>query len=82
MERELMLAQAVARYRQGNVSFSELAEQTGLGIEEVMRAFGQEGRDEALAQFLAGCRVVAEAEGNPAFLELAQEAVATLTLPE
>ena len=80
--RQVLLEWAVVRYRQGDVSYSELAEQTGLAIEEIMRALGQEGRDEALAQFLASCQVVAEAEGNPAFLELARDAVATLTLDE
>jgi uncharacterized protein (DUF1778 family) len=80
--RQILLEWAVSRYRHGDASYSELAEQTGLAIEEIMRAFGQEGRNEALAQFIASCRAVAEIEDNPAFLELAQEVVATLNSAE
>ena len=40
---------AVARYRAGDRTFSELAEETGLAVEEIMRAMGDGGRDEALA---------------------------------
>jgi hypothetical protein len=76
--RRILLDWAVARYRQGDTSFSELAGQTGLAIEEIMRAFGEGGRDEALAQFLASCRAVAEAEDNPQFYATAQEVVRAL----
>ena len=77
--RQVLLEWAVSRYRQGTTSLSELADQTGLAVEEIVAALGDQGREEALAQFLASCRTVAEAQDNPAFLRLAQEAVESLT---
>ena len=77
--RQILLEWAVSRYRQGDASFSELAGRTGLAVEEIMTALGDQGREEALAQFLASCRTVAEIEGNPAFLRRAQEAVEAIT---
>ncbi len=73
--RRVLVEWAVARYRQGGISFSELAEQTGLPVEEIMAAMGEGGREAALAQFLASCRAVAETRRDPDFLRLAREAV-------
>lgn len=69
---------AVSRYRQGGVSFSELAGQTALTVEEIMAALGEQGREEALAQFLVSCRTVAELRQNPEVLRPGEEAVETI----
>jgi uncharacterized protein (DUF1778 family) len=73
--RAVLLEWAANRYRRGEASLSELAEETGLPVEEVMEAMGSQGREEALEMFLASCRTVAETRGNPEFLRLGQEAV-------
>lgn len=76
--RRVLVEWAASRYRQGGVSFSELAGQTALTVEEIMAALGEQGREEALAQFLASCRTVAELRQNPEFLRLGEEAVETI----
>ena len=76
--RRILLDWAVARHREGVESFSELAEETGLAIEEIMAAAGAASSAEALGLFLAGSRAVAEHQGNPEFLRLAEDAVASL----
>ena len=73
--RRVLLEWAVASYRQGERSFSELAEETGLPVEEIMEAVGGRDREAALAMFLASCRTIAEVEASPEFLRLAEEAV-------
>ena len=75
---QILLEWAVNRYRRGEASFSELAETTGLAVEDVMVALGSQGREEALEMFLASCRTVAETQGNPEFLRLAEEVVKEL----
>lgn len=70
-----LLSWAVARYRRDEASFAELAEDTGLAIEEIMAAVGSQGQEAALEMFLASCRTVAETQQNPAFLRMAREAV-------
>jgi len=69
---------AVEQYRQGIKSFSELAEETGLVVEEIMTAVGDHGRAEALDAFLASCRTVAETRDNPEFLRIAEEVARAL----
>lgn len=69
------LERAVSSYRRGERSFSELAGETGLSVEEIMDAVGQGDREAALAMFLASCKTVAESEGNPDFMRLGQAAV-------
>ena len=59
----------------GERRFSELAEHTGLAVEEIMGAAGNRDRQAALAMFLASCETIAESEGKPEFLRLAREAV-------
>ena len=71
----VLLTWAADRHRRGEASFSELAEETGLGVEEIMLAVGSQGKQEALDMFLASCRTVAEARGDPDFLRLGEEAV-------
>lgn len=73
--RHVLLAWAADRHRRGEASFSELADETGLAVEEIMLAVGSEGKQEALDMFLASCRTVAEARGDPDFLRLGEEAV-------
>ena len=73
--RQVLLAWAVDRRRRGEASFSELAGETGLAVEEIMLVMGSEGKQEALDMFLASCRTVADASGNPDFLRLGEEAV-------
>jgi hypothetical protein len=73
--REVLLRWAVDRHRRGDASFSELAGETGLAVEEIMLAMGSQGKEEALDMFLASCRTVAKASGNPDFLRLGEEAV-------
>ncbi|GEM_PF-1023476 len=73
--RHILLAWAVDQHRSGAASFSELASETGLAVEEIMLAMGSQGKEEALEMFLASCRTVAEIRGNPEFLRLAEEAV-------
>jgi hypothetical protein len=73
--RRVLLDWAVDRYRQGTHSLSQLAEETGLAVEEIMEALGAENRDVALEMFLASSATVAETTQNPEFLRLAREAV-------
>ena len=73
--REVLLSWAANRYRSGEGSFSELAAETGLEIEAIMRVMGGDGEQEALAMFLTSCQTVAETGGNPEFLRLGEEAV-------
>ena len=70
---QVLLEWAVNRHRQGEASFSELADETGLAVEEIMEAMGREGTEEALEMFLASCRTVAKMHGDPKFLRLAEE---------
>lgn len=73
--RRVLLDWAVSRHRDGSHSFSELAEETGLPVEEIMDAVGRRDTESALAMFLASCETVAEMQGMPEFLRLGQEAV-------
>jgi uncharacterized protein (DUF1778 family) len=42
---QVLLDSAVSRHRQVEASFSELAEETGLAVEEIMEAVGDRGID-------------------------------------
>ena len=77
--RRVLLEWAAARYRDGAASASELAQETGLAIEEIMRAAGSAGREAALEMFLASCRTIAAKHENPEFLRLGEAAVAAVT---
>jgi hypothetical protein len=79
--RRLLRDWAVARYRQGDTTFSQLAEESGLGVEEIMAAMEGDGRDEALDAFLASCGTVADSLNLPGFVGAAREAVAALRTP-
>lgn len=73
--RQVLLDWAVSQHRQGDASFSELAEETGLAVEEIMLAMGRPSDEDALDMFLASCRALAESRDNPSFLRAAEEAV-------
>lgn len=73
--RQVLLDWALERHRRGEASFSELAADTGLAVEEIMLALGDRGGEEALEAFLASCRTVAEISGNRDFLRLGEDAV-------
>lgn len=73
--RRILLEWAAARYREGGRTFSELAAETGLAVEEVMVAMGSHGREVALEMFLASCKTAAETRGSREFLRLARQAV-------
>jgi hypothetical protein len=73
--RRVLLDWAVNAYRRGSMSLSQLAEETGLSVEEVMVAQGSADREAAVGAFLASAKTVAETQGTPQFLELAREAV-------
>ncbi len=75
----MLMDWAVARYRSGVASLSELAGETGLAIEEIMDGLrSPEGDAQALDAFLASCRAIAEREDDPEFLRTAEEAARTV----
>jgi hypothetical protein len=76
--RQVLLDWATDTYRRRDTSFSELAGETGLAVEEIMLALGDQTREEALDAFLTSCRTVAEATGNQDFLHSAELAVETV----
>ena len=63
----VLLEWALARHRRGEASFSELTEQTGLAVGEIIGAVGDSGRDEGLEMFLARCRTVAKIRATTSF---------------
>lgn len=77
--RQVLLEWASDQHRKGNASFSELAAETGLAIEEIMVAMASDGESAAFDAFLASCRSVAEATNNPGFLQEGRRAVRLLT---
>ena len=72
--RRVLVEWAVAEYRRGERSLSELAAETGLAVEEIMMAVGPDDPEQGLAQFLASARVAAEAAGDSEFLRSAERA--------
>ena len=72
--RRILLKWAGSRYRPGVASASELADDTGLTVEEIMRSVESSERQIALDSFLASCRTVAERTGNAEFLRTAETA--------
>jgi hypothetical protein len=74
--RNVLLEWAAERHRQGHASYSELAAETGVAVDDLMQSMGGEDRAAAFAAFLASCRAVAEANNDPGFLRAGEEAVA------
>jgi len=79
--RHVLIGWAVERYRRGDVTFSELAQETGLDVEEIMAAMGSDERRDALDSFLASCTTVSETLDLPGFLDAAVAAVDALNHP-
>lgn len=77
--RQVLLDWAIDTYRQGKASFGELAQDTGLAVEEIMTAMGTGIRDETVEVFLASCRTVADMQQNPRFLRIAEEVAEYIT---
>jgi hypothetical protein len=78
--RQVLLKWAVARHRNHAATFAELADETGLAIEEIMAAMQVEP-SAAADLFLSMSRVVAEAQNSPEFLHLAEAVAQKLTTP-
>tara|TARA_Y100000294_G_scaffold172283_2_gene186778 strand:+ start:1590 stop:1994 length:405 start_codon:yes stop_codon:yes gene_type:complete len=76
--RQVLRTWAAEQHRRGEASFSELAQETGLGVEEIMESAGVGDREEGFRIFLASCRTIAESQGNSEFLRLGEEAVNSL----
>lgn len=76
--RRVLLEWAVERHRSGDASFSELSADTGLAVEEIMQTMGARDRQRALDTFLSSCRTIAEINGDPDFLRIAETAVTTV----
>lgn len=76
--RRVLLDWAAAEHEAGRMSFSELAEESRLAVEEIMAAVGGADQDAALSLFLASCNTIAVTEQNPEFLREAEEAVAAV----
>jgi len=76
--RGVLLKSAISRYRSGEQTFSELAEQTGLEIEHIMEAVTEHDGEAGLRMFLTSCKSLAAAEEDPDFLRLAEQAIGTL----
>ena len=74
--RQVLLAWAVRSYRQREHTFSELAEETGLSVEMIMRDMTSADRDQALDFYLAAARTAARRLQDDAFLRSAETAVA------
>lgn len=72
--RGILLGWSLDRYRSGRASLSELAEETGLAVEDIVDALGASNRAEGLEAFLASCKSVAENWNHPEFLDQAKEA--------
>jgi hypothetical protein len=72
--RRILLEWAIARRKQGMVTYSELAADTGLAVEEIMAAMELDP-EEASDLFLKMCEAVADAQGMPGFLRLAESVV-------
>ena len=69
-----LISWAIERHKRGEMSFSELAQETGLAIEEIMAAAGNTPVQE-LEMFLASCRALAEANSDPEFFRLSEDAI-------
>ncbi|HLZ09631.1 MAG TPA: hypothetical protein VKT80_13650 [Chloroflexota bacterium] len=76
--RAILREWAAARYREGNRSFSELAEDTGLAVEEIMTSIAGSDWQAGLEMFLTSCKSIATMEKRPEFFHLAEEAVKTV----
>lgn len=74
--RNVLLDWAVQRYHRGDTTYSQLAEETGLSVVDIMYAMGDEGLSEALQAFLARAEVLAVERENPDLSRLARRIAA------
>jgi hypothetical protein len=80
LARRVLLDWAKARHKDGDASFSELAERTGLSVEEIMASMPDNVED-GLALFLASARAVARATHDAEFLAAAENAARVVRDP-
>jgi hypothetical protein len=91
LARRILLEWAIDRYIEGNHSFSELAEETGLSVEEIMTAMEGVGdrdratalaamwdrsHDEASDMFLTAAESISRINNDPAFAQRAARVAA------
>jgi len=67
--------EAALALREQGLTFSEVAAQIDLSIEEIMDAVTARGVDAGLKQFLDACRNIAQMENDPRFLQPAEAAL-------
>jgi hypothetical protein len=79
--RRMLIRWALDRHGRSEASFSELAAETGLAVEEIMLAAEDDRAPDLLEAFINSCRVVGEVNDDPEFLRTAEEA-ARLTKDE
>ena len=74
--RRVLIEWALERWRRDEATWSELADETGLAIEEIMLAASgnQDDQIRAVDAFLASCRAIADSNDDSAFLRAAEEA--------
>lgn len=76
--RQVLLDDAAERWLREEATYSELAAETGLWIEEIMQAVARRNGDRALATALQDWHVLAEEHRQPDLLRLAQEATVAM----
>jgi predicted transcriptional regulator len=73
--RQVLLAWAVRTYRNGERTLSQLAEETGLGVEDIIDAQSRADREGALDFYLAAARTAARLLHDDSYLRFAETAV-------
>lgn len=76
--RQVLLDDAAERWLREEATYSELAAETGLWIEEIMQAVARRNGDRALATALQDWHVLAVEHRQPDLLRLAQEATVAM----
>ena len=76
--RQVVLEDAAERWLREEGTYSELAAETGLWVEEIMQAVSRRNSERAVEASLEHSQALAEDHHNPTVLRLAQEATATV----
>lgn len=76
--RQVLLDDAAERWLREEATYSELAAETGLWIEEIMQAVARRNGDHAVAASLRDWQALAEEHRQPDLLRLAQAATAAV----
>jgi hypothetical protein len=76
--RRVLLDWAVAEYRRGERTFGELAEETGLWIEEIMAAMADQGPDDAAGPGPAGDVTTVGSPADPALYQAVEQVITKL----